>query len=147
MNDLSKKTSIEEERRVAPRYNINLKSSVLITAIRTSSDGEEDYLILQGQLRDVSITGLALIISSDNMRELKMFGEDFVLRLLLPLPIKAIELEAVPVRFQRIDKSKNGSILVGAHITNMNGRDRILFMDFIRENEAAQKLKVSSSAG
>ena len=146
MNNFYKETISGEDRRIASRYKINLKSSVLITAIQNSADEEEIYLILQGQLRDVSMTGLALIISYDDMQELTIFGEDSLLRLLLPLPVQAIELEAFPVRYQWLDESQNGEVLIGAQITNMNGRDRILFMEFIRENEAAQISKQDLAA-
>ena len=142
MNDGYKKTNINEERRGAPRYKINLNSSVLITAIRNSGDDKESYLVLQGQLRDVSMTGLALIISYDDMCELEMFGDDLVMRLLLPLPVKAIELETKPVRYQRLDESETGKVLVGTHIINMDGCERILFMDFIHQGEALQSVNL-----
>jgi hypothetical protein len=138
MSEFYKKEIINQEQRAAPRYAINLKSSVLITAIRNSADDKKSYLVLQGHLRDVSMTGLALIISYDDMRELEMFGDDLIMHLLLPLPVEAIELEAAPVRYQRLDESEKGKVLVGAQITNMKGRDRILFMDFIREGEVLQ---------
>jgi hypothetical protein len=66
-------------------------------------------------------------------------GKDSVMRLLLPLPKKAIELEAVPVRYQQLDKKEADKVLIGALIRDMNGSDRILFMQFIREGEALQR--------
>ena len=141
MNALDKKINFNEERRVAARHKVNLKASVIITAVGRAAkagkqeeeddDDAESYLILQGQLLDVSRTGLALIISNADARELGKLADDLVFRLLLPLPAQAIELEAVPVRRQRLETSKTGRILVGASITNMSGRDRVLFMDFI----------------
>ena len=130
-----KKASVDQERKAAPRHRTNLKSSVLITAIRNSAEGKESYLVLQAQLLDVSLTGLALIVSDDDMRELEMFGNDYLMRLLLPLPVEAIELEAIPARYQQLDETEKSKFLIGTHITNMKGRDRILFMDFIHESE------------
>lgn len=147
MNEFYKQINPSTDRRIASRYRINLKSSVLITAIQISADGEESYLILQGQLRDVSVTGLALTISYDDMQELTVFGEDSLLRLLLPLPNQAIELEAFPVRYEWLDNSETNEVLVGAQITNMKGRDRVIFMDFILENELAQTSEQELVAG
>ena len=90
---------------------------------------------MQGQLLDVSVSGLALIISNDDMLKLNELGDELKLRLLLPLPAQAIELEAVPVRYQKLNEGKAGKILLGAQITDMSGRDRILFMDFIHQYE------------
>lgn len=60
------------------------------------------------------------------------------MRLLLPLPKKAIELDAAPVRYQQLDENRDDKFLIGAQITNMNSRDRILFMEFIRECEVSE---------
>lgn len=73
------------------------------------------------------------------MKELGIFGMDWVIQLLLPLPSGAIELEVTPVRYQRLDETEMDEILVGTHITNMSGRDRVLFMEFIHECEASQQ--------
>ena len=136
MNNSDEKSVSGNERRAATRHEISLSSSVLITASSGSADAKEPYLFLQGQLLDVSRSGLALIISTDDMRELQMLGSDPLLRLLLPLPTKAIELEASPVRFEhQEDENAEVSVLMGAHITNMSSRDRILFMKFINDYE------------
>lgn len=57
MNDLEKEINFVEERRIAPRYKVNLRASVLIMAIRKSAADEEQYLALQGRTRDVSESG------------------------------------------------------------------------------------------
>lgn len=136
MNDLISEASAAAERRAAPRHKVNLRASVIITAVTMNtqageSEDAESYFVLQGQLLDVSKTGLALIVSRSDARELKRLGDDIVFRLLLPLPVEAIELEAAPVRYRQMDGTDR--ILVGAVITNMNGRDRILFMDFTEQ--------------
>lgn len=137
MNELNKTTSADKERRVAPRYKISLKAPVLITAITGATVDKEQYFVLRGQTLDVSISGLALIIPNSDWREIERLGRDCLLRLLLPLPSEAIELEVSPVRFQLLNESERGEILVGTHIINMKGRDRILFMEFVRDCEAA----------
>lgn len=138
MNSSHQAAIFNNEKRVAPRYTVNLRSSVIITAVSYSSADNETYLVLQGRLLDVSRTGLALVISRTDLLELKQLGTDVVFRLLLPLPGQAIELEATPVRYQQLDDSEAGQVLVGANITNMNGRDRIVFIDFIHQFEDLQ---------
>ena len=139
LKNASKEPVVNFERRIAPRYKIELHSSVLITAIGSSADDKEPCLVFQAQMLDISISGLGLIVSNADMKELIKLGKDSVMRLLLPLPKKAIELEAVPTRYQQLDKNDAEKVLIGAQITDMNGSDRILFMQFIREGEALQR--------
>jgi hypothetical protein len=121
------------ERRVAPRYKVNLKAPVIILVVKQSEDGAEQFLPLQGRTRDVSLSGLAVVISNKEMDELERFGTDCTMRLVLPLPSGAIDIEAAPVRFQPLSGEEGQGTLIGARITNMPGRDRILFMEFIQD--------------
>ena len=121
----------------APRYKINLHSSVIITA--SSTDGEKPDIFLQGQLLDVSRSGIGLYISVQDKKQLDSLGADLSMHLLLPLPVKAIEIVVTPVRFEQLQGEANeDKILLGTHITNMNSRERILFMQFINDFEDLQ---------
>lgn len=117
---------------VAPRYKIELDSSILVTAVETS--GTEEYYFFQGRLLDVSVSGLAIMISDKDKTELDRLGSQISLQFMLPLPSQAIELVATPARFQKSDDNSD-KWLLGAHITDMSGRDRIVFMEFIHEHE------------
>lgn len=71
MND-DKLTPAYDLTNIAPRYKIELESSILVTAVETS--GAEEYFFFQGQLRDVSISGLAIMISDKDKTELDRLG-------------------------------------------------------------------------
>lgn len=135
MSDENKNISGIRNQQIAPRHKVNLEGSVLMTAVAQNEDGEEQYLALQGNLLDVSRSGLALIISDEDHCELEALGNKTVLQLLLPLPVQAIELEVVPVRSEQLPQSKN-KVLIGAQIVKMSGRDQILFTDFIDQYES-----------
>jgi hypothetical protein len=126
--------SINTEQRAAPRYKINLERSILVTAINHQESGEEVYYVLQALLLDVSLSGLALIVSSTDAVELRQMGDALIMQMLLPLPVKSIELEVEVVRYKLLED--NEDFLIGAHITDMSGSDRIIFMEFIRERES-----------
>jgi hypothetical protein len=131
MTESDQKTGLIEERRAAPRHKNEFKSSVQITAISNAAEVKEPLFVLQGQLLNVSLSGLAMTISLNNAGELKLLEEDLTLHLLLSLPVKAIELDATVVRYKPLVGSKTEQVLVGAHITNIKERDRRLFMEFI----------------
>ena len=137
MNYPEKPLSIINDRCVAPRHAANLQAAVLITAIGIGADNREECLFLQGQTVDVSLTGVALIISLEDRRELESLGNEWVMHLLLPLPREAIQLEVTPVRFQPIRSERSEEVLIGAEISQMGTRERELFVEFIRDCESS----------
>jgi hypothetical protein len=126
--------SFFDERRYAPRYAVDFNAPVLVSAVKEDGSGGEQLFPLRAVLHDVSDSGLALTVSRSDMAGLGRFGLDFRMRLLLPLPDGPLELEAEPVRFQRLREGDSaGDFRVGAHITDMSGRDRARYMAFIAE--------------
>lgn len=119
------------ERRVAPRYKVRLETKVLIIAEREAECGEGTVLPLSGYTRDISESGLALIIESEDMDALSGFGEGYTLRFVLTLPAGPIHLTIAPVRYQSLGETEGGDFLIGAQIIDMSGRDRVMFMEFI----------------
>jgi hypothetical protein len=124
------------ERRAAPRRNLKLEFRVLLVATKTSVEGEEHTLPLIGYTRDISESGLALLVSAKSMSVLYSLGQKYTLQLMLNLPSGAIELEATPVRFKHINEGQAGSfILIGAQITKMSDEDRERFVQYLNSFE------------
>ena len=121
----------EGERRIAPRHEVKLETRVLILAEGEAGGGE--VLPLSGHTRDVSESGLGLVITAEDRRALASLGDTYTLRLVLTLPSGPVELTVTPVRFKRLGVTEEADFLVGARITDMSGRDRVRFMAFIRE--------------
>jgi hypothetical protein len=116
------------ERRVAPRRNVKLEFRVLLVATRTSAEGEEQTLPLIGYTRDISESGLALLVSAKSMGVLYGLGHDYTLQLVLTLPTGPVELEVRPARYEHVNQGKAGSfILIGAQITKIGDEDRARF--------------------
>lgn len=123
----------EGERRIALRYKVRLETRVLMIAERQDEGGLEEVLPLSGYTRDVSESGLALIVTGKDMAALSALGEGYTLRLVLTLPAGPIQLTVTPVRYQRLEEAEGAAFLVGAQVSDMCGRDRVLFMEFIRD--------------
>jgi hypothetical protein len=117
------------EKRAAPRHKITLERNILVSAITSSLETEQLYYAFSAYLQDVSLSGLGMTVYA---ADVEGFGikEGLKLRLMLPLPAKAIDLEAEIVRFEPIENTI--FLLIGARITDMIGSDRIIFMEFIR---------------
>jgi PilZ domain len=124
------------ERRAAPRRNLRLEFRVLLVATKTSAAGEEHTLPLIGFTRDISESGLALLVSAKSMSVLYSLGQQYTLQLVLNLPSGPIELEATPARFKHINEGEAGSfILIGAQITKMSDADRARFVEYLNSFE------------
>lgn len=124
------------ERRAAPRRNIKLEFRVLLVATKMSAEGEEQTLPLIGYTRDISESGLALLVSAKSMGVLYSLGQNYKLQLVLTLPSGPIELEVTPVRYKHINEGKAGSfVLIGAQITKLSDEDRTRFVEYLASFE------------
>ena len=120
----------EGERRIAPRHEVRLETRVLMIAEGESGGGE--VLTVSGHTRDVSESGLGLVVTAEDHQALAGLGDTYTLRLVLTLPSGPVELTVSPVRFERLGESEDADFLVGAYIIDMSGRDRVRFMEYVR---------------
>jgi PilZ domain len=124
---------LHNERRAAPRREVKLDFRVLLIATKTSAEGEEQMLPLIGYTRNVSESGLALMVSAKNMSVLYSLGYNYTLQLVLTLPSGSVEMEVSPVRYQHIKEGGGASfILIGSQITKMSDQDRTRFVEYLR---------------
>lgn len=124
---------INNERRASPRRIVKIEFRVLLVARKTSAEGEEQVLPLIGYTRDISESGMALMVSAKSMSVLYNLGEAYTLQLVLQLPTGPIELEVTPARYQHINEGSAGSrILIGAQITKISDEDHTRFLEYLR---------------
>ena len=82
----------EGERRIAARHEVRLETRVLMIA----EGGGGEVLPLAGHARDISESGLALIVTAEDRRALAGFGGDYTLRLVLTLQNPQFPYRVVP---------------------------------------------------
>jgi hypothetical protein len=127
------------ERRAAPRRSIKLEFRVLLVATKMSAEGEELTLPLIGYTRDISESGLALLVSAKSMSVLYSLGQNYKLQLVLTLPTGPIELEVTPVRYKHINEGQAGSfVLIGAQISKLGDEDRTRFVEYLGSFEQVE---------
>lgn len=116
-------------RRSAPRYEIQVEariSSVLVFE-QERDETDEEMLMVVGYTHDISESGLGLVIPEGSLNEETVVGKTF--HIVLGLETGALDIEAKAVRYQSLQAEKG--YLIGAHITNMSGRDRVLFLQYL----------------
>lgn len=117
------------ERRHAPRPAARL--GVTVSLPGQLARGAEHSL--SGHTRDLSTTGLGLILPAIRIGGRYLMGEGRQIVIALELPTGTIHLRATPVRYERLEEeSAETGYLVGAHITDMSEEDRSMFVEYLR---------------
>jgi hypothetical protein len=129
-----------DERRQSPRHQAKLKAhllfSVLLVDTQTNADSAPPRsLNLVGQTRDISATGLGLVIPVEQIDEKYLTGEESRLQVELYLPTGPVEIRARPVRCERLSETQEKSIftegyLIGAQITEVS--DPARFIEYLK---------------
>jgi hypothetical protein len=125
-------------RRRAPRYQthleVGLALSVSMSVAKTGARVEGQPLRLSGYTRDISASGLALIMPTIRIGGQYITGENRTLQIVLKLPTGQIELQATPVRYSPLDEEgADTGYLIGVQITGMSDKDRALFGAYIEK--------------
>ncbi len=117
-----------QNRRVAARYEVHAEarlSSVLVFDNEADHVGDDELLIVVGYTHDISESGLGIVVPEASLDVQGIIGRTF--HIVLGLSTGSLDIEAKAVRCERIA----AGYLVGAAITNMNGRDRMHFLEYL----------------
>jgi hypothetical protein len=121
------------DRRRAPRYDVRRTFSV---SIRIEGAGQENTLptlTLVGRTRNLSETGVALIVPSLRLGAHKLNDGNSTLRLMLDLPGGTVRVDVVPVRsYQLGEDDKDSGYFIGAKITHVSDDVRSQLAKFMR---------------
>lgn len=85
---------------------------------------------LNGHTRNISETGLALIVPAIRKGDHHLAARNRRLLIVLELPTGTIRLQAAPVRYERLGNETG--YLVGARIISMSDSDRFRFLKYLQ---------------
>ena len=119
-------------RRRAPRYVTHLEAglalSVSLPNTKAATKGTGQSLKLAGYTRDVSATGLALIVPTIRVGGQYITGENRTLEIMLKLPTGPIQVKATSVRYAPLEEEgADTGYLIGVAIVWMSDEDRKRF--------------------
>jgi hypothetical protein len=115
------------DRRGAPRVNVRLPFSISIQG--TNGNGGRERL-LEGYTRDVSASGLGLIVHTVRIDSYYIFVDGRPRKLVLGLPRGPVTMLVLPVRSERLGESGAGYI-IGARITAIGEEDRQRYLEYL----------------
>jgi PilZ domain len=121
-------------RRVAPRYVTHLEVGLALNVSLPGAQTPGPPVRLAGYTRDISASGLALIVPSIRVGGQYVTGENRRLRIMLKLPTGPIEIHATPVRYSPLEEGGvDTGYLVGVQITDMSDEDRARFNAYLEQ--------------
>jgi hypothetical protein len=126
--------TVAGNRRRARRYRVRLGVHISLLGVKSSAESAQSRrpLEVEGHTRDLSTTGLALIVPTIRAGEHYLTGEGRRLLVTLDHPQGPLLLQAVPVRYEQLDESDaETGYLVGALITEMSDADRARFNAYL----------------
>jgi hypothetical protein len=125
-----------EERRRAPRYDTRLESRLLFTLSsggQAAGDEQGEPALLTGYTRNLSETGLALVVPSLRLgqQSLNRVGSDLTIH--LALPTGEVRIEATPVYSLRLlAGDEDTGYLVGVRIRKMLDQEWVRLVQYVQ---------------
>lgn len=122
-----------DDRRRAPRYNVRVSFSISILDEKADYINTRPPLTLVGRTRNVSESGLALVVPSLNLGTGHLNDENSSLQLILDLPGEQVKVIATPVRSRPLDGADGDSgYFIGAKFTHMSDDALARYTGFLR---------------
>ena len=126
------------ERRQAPRLkeqrNLRLLFSLTLLDVKINTDDADASLTLLGHTRDISITGLALVVPSLRVGGHDLTKGDRTFLVELELPSGPIRLQAVPVRVEYPSEQEQDSrYVIGVRIMQISESAHDSLTRYLRE--------------
>ncbi|HEU4596836.1 MAG TPA: PilZ domain-containing protein [Pyrinomonadaceae bacterium] len=119
-------------RRRAPRRRLRLAVAVSLL----DAGGSAHPATLSGHTRDVSESGLGVVLPAIRVGERYLVGEGHTLRVILKLPEAHARLYGTPVRYERLEADQpDTGYLVGIRLTETADEDYAAFAEYLRTIE------------
>jgi hypothetical protein len=123
-----------DDRRRAPRYNVRVSFSISILDETADDKNRQPPLTLVGRTRNVSASGLALIVPSLSLGTGHLDDGNSTLQLILDLPGGRVEVQVTPVRSHPLDGADGeGGYFIGVKITHLSEDALARYTGFLRK--------------
>jgi hypothetical protein len=122
------------DRRRAKRVKARLNFTLSLVGPALSSNGMKRVISIDGHTLDLSTTGLALVVPTIIVNEHHLVGENRNMYLKLELPDSSLDLNVVPIRYERLDDHPTETgYLIGVKLGNVEQEDHTRFSDYVSQ--------------
>jgi hypothetical protein len=121
------------DRRRAKRQRVRLAFSLSITSPAKSLKGSRRTIDMDGHTLDLSANGLGLVVPAITLGEHHLVGENRNLKVQLELPSGPMEMQVLPVRYERLEEHRNETTgyLIAVKIVGMSEEDRARYSEYV----------------
>lgn len=120
------------DRRRYPRHETK-RMARLFDVTPPSEGGAPPLLPMAGFTRDISDTGMAIIVAANSLSGHYRDVAGRRLRIMVDFPSGLVQIHATAVRCQQLgEKGKEKEFLIGVHITEMSNHDWVNMVRYIR---------------
>jgi hypothetical protein len=124
------------ERRGAPRRKTQREAHLLFVASVEAAEGVSQPRKIMGYTRDISETGLSLLVNSSQPSDYELCSEDSPLKVTLSLPSGVVEMNAQVRRHDLLNEDDPlEGYFMGVSITEMSEHDRTLYTNYLNNIE------------
>jgi c-di-GMP-binding flagellar brake protein YcgR len=117
---------------------MNLPLSVSLAGERERMPSLRTVAEMSGQLRDISRTGVSLVLPSMRFGDRFLITGHYPLTVMLQLPGRVITMQVAPVRYDRLKGESERTYLVGARIVEMTDADREHLKQYVQQARKRQ---------
>ena len=132
------------KRVVSVRHDYEVPIKVWIEPDRVTGRLQKsvEHLMISGETRDLSKTGIAFIVPAIRLREYYLVGENRTLNAELDLPGGKIQMQIVGQRYEQVGQHISESrFLIGAIIQKIGAPEREAYEEFLRLGKKRGKAK------
>ena len=131
-----------KDRRKSPRLRVRLIFSVAINREGNGNGSSNRARALQGHTRDLSESGVALLVPQVHLdgHHLAAEGRELMVELQIGSG-DPISMVVMPRRYERLEEAELGcAYLIGAHIVKIDEADQARYLSFVRDGlESSQR--------
>lgn len=128
----------------APRHFVRLPLYVSLIDSKKNSSRVSPSSTMSGYLRDISKTGLSLVVPSLRFGNRCLISGHYPLRVAVQLPSGIANINVTPVRYDRLkEENLARSYLIGARITQIAEPDRKHLVQYIQKVKEGQATSFS----
>ncbi len=99
-----------------------------------------ENMVVTGETKDLSRTGIAFIVSVIRIKENYLVGEGRVLNVEIDLPDGKVQMQIVGSRYEQVGQHiSTARFLVGAKITQISQDNREVYEHFLRYGKKRKK--------
>ena len=124
------------ERVVAPRYPYQVPVKVTFAPDKNTGNLQTGKLnlMISGETKDLSSSGIAFIVSAIRIREYYLVGEERALNVEIDLPNGKVRMQVVGCRYEQLMDEHNSvsKYLIGAQISQISAADREAYEEFLK---------------